>query len=70
MIKRPEIELLKYHTVRIQYRTSKKKITRTITGTLRSIGLRNVHIETVKASGREYRIPIRSVKNISEVLIE
>lgn len=67
MIKRPEIETLKGRTVRLQFRTSKKRITRTITGTLRSIGLRNVHIETVKASGREYRIPIRSVKNISEV---
>ena len=67
MIKRPEIESLKGHTVRLQFRTSKKRITRTITGTVRSIGIRNVHIETVKASGREYRIPIRSVKNISEV---
>ena len=68
MIKRPEIELLKYHTVRIQYRTSKKKITRTRTGTLRSVGLRNVHIESNHGSGREYSIPIRSVSAISEVL--
>lgn len=67
MIKRPEIESLKGHTVRLQFRTSKKRITRTITGTVRSIGIRNVHIETVKASGREYKIPIRSVKNIREV---
>ena len=67
MISRPQIESLKGHTVRLQFRTSKKKITRTITGTVRSIGIRNVHIETVKASGREYRIPIHSVKNISEV---
>ena len=67
MISRPLILKLKGHTVRLQFRTSKKKITRTITGTVRSIGIRNVHIETVKASGREYRIPIHSVKNISEV---
>ncbi len=67
MISRPQIESLKGHTVRLQFRTSKKKITRTITGTVRSIGIRNVHIETVKASGREYRIPIRSVRAISEV---
>ena len=67
MIPRPQIESLKGHTVRLQFRTSKKKITRTITGTVRSIGIRNVHIETVKASGREYKIPIQSVKNISEV---
>ena len=67
MIKRPEIESLKGCTVRLQFKTSKKRITRTITGTVRSIGIRNVHIETVKASGREYKIPIRSVKNIREV---
>ncbi len=67
MISRPQIESLKGHEVQVQFKTSKKKITRTIRGTLKSIGLRNVHIETVKASGREYRIPIRSVRAISEV---
>ena len=66
MIKRPEIESLKGHTVRIEYRTNRKAIKARI-GRLTSIGIANVHIETVKASGREYKIPIQSVKNISEV---
>ena len=66
MISRSLILKLKGHTVRIEYRTNKKAIKARI-GTLTSIGIANVHIETVKASGREYRIPIRSVRAISEV---
>ena len=65
MIPLPEIESFMGLTVRIEYRTSKRIKARI--GTLRSIGLRNVHIETVRASGREYSIPIRSVRAISEV---
>ena len=66
MIPRPQIESLEGHTVRIEYR-AKRKVIKARIGTLKSIGITNVHIETIKASGREYRIPIRSVKNISEV---
>ena len=70
MIKRPEIESLKGHTVQVKYRTSGnmsgKKIPRTMTGTIKSIGIRNVHVE--RESGREYRIPIQAVSAISEVV--
>ena len=65
MIPRPKIESLKGHEVKVQFRTSRKKIKRTVKGTLKSIGLRNVHIE--QQSGREYRIPLQSVRAISEV---
>ena len=64
MIKRPEIELLKGHTVRIEYRTNKKAIKARI-GTLTSIGIANVHIE--QESGRHYKIPVQSVNAIKEL---
>lgn len=66
MIPRSLILKLKGHTVQVKYRTSGKKITRTMTGTIKSIGIRNVHVE--RESGREYRIPIQAVSAISEVV--
>ena len=65
MIPRTKLQAMKGHEVRVQFRTSRKKIKRTVKGTLKSIGLRNVHIE--QQSGREYRIPLQSVRAISEV---
>ena len=66
MISRSLILKLKGHTVQVKYRTSGKKIARTMTGTIKSIGIRNVHVETLR-TGREYRIPIQSVSSINEV---
>ena len=65
-VKRPDIEPLIGSVVEVKYRT-KKKADKARIGTLKSIGLRNVHLETIRGSGREYMIPIRSVKTISEV---
>jgi hypothetical protein len=67
MIPRPEIESLKGHEVKVEFRTSNKKISRTIRGTLKSIGIRNLHIERLKGAGREYKIPLRSVSKVTEV---
>ena len=66
MISRSLILKLKGHTVRIEYRTNRKAIKARI-GTLVSITISNLHIDTSTKSGRRYRIPIRSVKNIREV---
>ena len=65
MSPRPELQSMMGHTVRIEYRTSKRIKART--GTLRNITISNVHIESTGRSGRVYRIPVQAVKAISEV---
>ncbi len=68
MISYADLKALEGFPVRIEYETARKAI-RSRSGTLRSIGISNVSIESLSVSGFCYAIPKRSGKTITELKI-
>ena len=64
MISRSDIDLLKWRTVKVSYRTEGNSIPRTWTGTLIGSSLRCVLLES--RTGRRYKIPLEAVIEIKE----